>query len=118
MTLVELPIKKKSPEVFDTILRNWTKNFLAEDGLKVAIARKGPRLLELCLKRGYGQLREQDHEVISHHALPFVLPHYSKSHQPITLADEAIYFGSTYEVTKGSILAGLCMFNSPVPPAR
>lgn len=96
---------------FETVLKNWNLDFQTFNGLKVGIARKGPRMVELCGLRNW-LTEEPDKElVVSEHALPFLLPYLQA---PVAIADDAIYFGSTFERIYGLVLTGIALFSRSV----
>lgn len=73
-------------------LSAWAKDLESRQGLIVAIARKAPRLLELLVDEGLLSptvLRR----VVSERALPFL----SEPSGPLTVVDDAIRWGSTFQ---------------------
>lgn len=102
---MKIEVEQKT-EVFIT---DWKRSFSNPKALKVAIARKCPRLCEL----------EGIEDVISEHALPFVLPR--SNHKIIYVADEAIYHGTTFSriynvVRTGALIRQLVRKEGVQPP--
>ncbi|GHT78128.1 hypothetical protein AGMMS50262_20400 [Bacteroidia bacterium] len=123
-------LKFTHPEkYFDELLFNWFQRLIvSKNSLLVAIVRKCPRLIEYLVaeaKKNGIEIDVDDLNVISDCALPFVLPTLLKENDNqcyyngklidnIILLDEAIYFGSTFEMIYGIILTGLKHFDSPL----
>ena len=93
------------PYDYKTCISEWGKRVFRNDGLKICIARKAPRLLEVLQenkeKWGLAYLESVSYdEIISEHALPFVLPDYISTGQnfkKLLVADDSVYYGSTLE---------------------
>lgn len=70
----------------------WSKLIADFKGLKIAIARKAPRMFEYQVQ--CGNLPEDILEsVVTEHALPFMLA----DNRPLAVIDDAIYYGTTFE---------------------
>jgi hypothetical protein len=70
----------------------WNKLIADFKGLKIAIARKAPRMFEYQVQRGNLPKDILD-SVVSEHALPFLLT----DDRPVSVIDDAIYYGTTFE---------------------
>ena len=69
----------------------WNKLIADFKGLKIAIARKAPRMFEYQVQRGNLPKDILD-SVVSEHALPFLLT----DDRPVSVIDDAIYYGTTF----------------------
>lgn len=103
------------PLSFTTKIKEWGYDFLQFTGLKVAIARKAPRMVELCEAEDIVPESRGEGAIVSEHALPFLS---FGDFKQIAIADDAIYFGSTFERIYSIILTGLCLFNSSTRPEK
>jgi hypothetical protein len=91
-----LPIRSSSVprfiELYEGRLSAWAEELQNTHGPIVAIARKGPRLLELLVR--YGILPSDFMKcVISERALPFL----SGPHQTVVVTDDHLCWGSTFD---------------------
>lgn len=95
--------------------KKWFDAFSKENTIKIGIARKAIRLFELMW---YKYRKEEELPVIySEHAIPFLKKKFD-SNKIISLADDSIYYGSTYKrvFTILESVAGdeACIFTLPV----
>lgn len=70
----------------------------------VAMSRKMPRLLGLEFINIKDRINASKAYVISEHAIPFYLPHIDKQLADVAVADDAMYYGSTFENVIENIL--------------
>jgi len=104
---------------FEQKVKCWFEEFISkDDSLKVVISRKAPRLVEYCFRQGYGNaISKADvyRNIVSDYALPFVLPSWKNYEaagiKNVMLSDEAVYFGSTFQMIVGLILSGFKLNN-------
>ena len=96
------------------ILKSWYVDFFSTVGLKLVIARKGPRMVEFCrAKKWNPEYSEEGY--VSEHAIPFLdIP----SIKSIAIADDAIYFGSTFERIYSCVLTTIALRGGDMPPSR
>lgn len=109
-------IEERIPAKFSfvEIIRNWYQEFFSDAGLKVAIARKGPRMVEFCREKGW-EIGNRAEGYISEHALPFLD---LGVFQSIHIADDAVYYGSTFERIYSCILTKVAMEGRKLPRGR
>lgn len=91
---------------FAFYVKQWYQLFCKDEFISIGIARKTPRLWELC-KNVFEE--KTSHKISTEHALPFIIP-YLDDKKKIILSDDAIYFGTTFERIHAVILTGLCLF--------
>jgi hypothetical protein len=101
---------------YEQAIQEWGERIRNHSGLKVCIARKSPRLIEVLHKKydlefGYENL-------ISEHAVPFVLPEYCEQQKQhtgkvpnILISDDSVYHGTTIENIKKITTYGRAFFS-------
>lgn len=89
----------------NSFIKRWYDIFSIKEYVRVGIARKTPRLWELCTQ----ELGQKPDGIITEHALPFIIP-YLKDEEKILLSDDAIYYGTTFERIHAVILTGLGLY--------
>jgi hypothetical protein len=77
--------------LYSGALKAWCQDLGETEGIIVAIARKGPRLLELLLREQFLPT-EVLNRVVSEHALPFCVEFDGN----VTVVDDAVQHGSTF----------------------
>lgn len=91
----------------ETTLEKWAETYNQPADLHCVISRKAPRLYE-CVT---GNQDIQECPVVSEFAIPHVI---NKDTLSVNLADDAIYFGSTFEKVYGNILTAACLKQAPL----
>lgn len=79
-------------EWYGNSFTEWNKQVANFKSLKIAIARKAPRMFEYQVQCKHLPEELLD-GVVSEHALPFMMAHSG----PISVIDDAIYYGTTFE---------------------
>lgn len=79
-------------EWYQNSFTEWKKLIADFKGLKIAIARKAPRMFEYQVQRG-NLPKDTLNSVVSEHALPFLLT----DNHLVSVIDDAIYYGTTFE---------------------
>lgn len=91
---------------FTLCIKQWYQLFCKDEFISIGIARKTPRLWELC-NNVYNE--KKPHKIFTEHALPFIIPSLNDTRK-IVLSDDAVYFGTTFERIHAVILTGLCLY--------
>lgn len=79
-------------EWYQNSFTEWNKFIANSESLKIAIARKAPRMFEYQVQCKHLPEDVLD-TVISEHALPFMMAYQG----PVSVIDDAIYYGTTFE---------------------
>lgn len=104
-------------------LEAWAERFRSVDfegqcghkSYRIAIARKGPRLCELFNKKHENGVEFNNANVVSEHAIPFMFNDLDGLDR-IKLADEAIYYGTTFVRIYTVLLTGLATIGNRILP--
>ena len=84
-------VKSRFGLIYQNELKNWSEKLLSIPGIIVAIARKGPKLLDLMIREGFLPPNFLE-RVITEKALPFI----TRVDDGINVVDDGVIYGSTF----------------------